>query len=227
MSSMVTNSDLSAILPVVLHIPHSSRIIPSDIRHMILLSDSELENELKKMTDSFTDGKPLRCSPTNSERETLINRYYRPHHLKFEKNVSASLHRYGKCLIIDCHSFPSAPLPYEDDQRKNRPDICIGIDELHTPVSLCQAVEFSVKKLGLSCAINRPFSGSIVPSEFYRKNLNIISIMIEINRRLYMHENTGEKSCKFSDCKESIQSIIQIIQRWRRCLNSFTPVILS
>ena len=41
--------------PIVIHIPHASRRIPHDIRGAILLSDSELEEELAKVTDAYTD----------------------------------------------------------------------------------------------------------------------------------------------------------------------------
>lgn len=40
---------------VVLHVPHSSRHVPSDVRDDILLDDDALERELDAMTDAFTD----------------------------------------------------------------------------------------------------------------------------------------------------------------------------
>ncbi len=40
---------------VVLHVPHSAREIPSEIRSQLLLTDSELEVELDEMTDTNTD----------------------------------------------------------------------------------------------------------------------------------------------------------------------------
>jgi N-formylglutamate deformylase len=42
-------------IPVILHVPHSSRQIPSDIRRGILLNDQALSAELDEMTDSHTD----------------------------------------------------------------------------------------------------------------------------------------------------------------------------
>ncbi len=63
----------------------------------------------------------------------IYQRYYDPHHARLETLVAEKLEASSKCLIIDCHSFPSKPLPYEPDQSANRPDICIGTDEFHTP----------------------------------------------------------------------------------------------
>ncbi len=42
-------------IPVILHVPHSSREIPEDIRKDILLNDEQLKIELDEMTDSHTD----------------------------------------------------------------------------------------------------------------------------------------------------------------------------
>lgn len=42
-------------IPVILHVPHSSRSIPSEIRRAILLDDISLNLELDEMTDSYTD----------------------------------------------------------------------------------------------------------------------------------------------------------------------------
>src|SRR5262245_2707733 len=39
----------------VLHIPHSSRNIPAEERRAICLDDAELDNELLRMTDTYTD----------------------------------------------------------------------------------------------------------------------------------------------------------------------------
>jgi len=40
---------------MILHLPHSSRFIPDDVRRAILLNDEALEAELLRMTDAFTD----------------------------------------------------------------------------------------------------------------------------------------------------------------------------
>ncbi|WP_286258241.1 N-formylglutamate amidohydrolase [Streptomyces graminofaciens] len=41
--------------PVILHVPHGSRVIPADVRAGILLDDPALERELDHITDAYTD----------------------------------------------------------------------------------------------------------------------------------------------------------------------------
>ncbi len=48
--------------PVILHVPHSARFIPADVRSGILLDDTQLNAELDSMTDSLTDSIALQAS---------------------------------------------------------------------------------------------------------------------------------------------------------------------
>jgi N-formylglutamate deformylase len=66
---------------------------------------------------------PLRRALNADERARLIGEHYRPHHAALERAVANALERTGQCLLIDAHSFPSVPLPYELDQEFRRPDI--------------------------------------------------------------------------------------------------------
>jgi hypothetical protein len=56
-----------------------------------------------------------------------------PHHARLTDAVDAALSEDGHCLIIDIHSFSSHPLPHEHDQDLDRPEICIGTDQFHSP----------------------------------------------------------------------------------------------
>jgi len=80
-------------------------------------------------------GAPLRDEAQAArEREALLARYYRPHHAALEAATAAALAAHGRCLIVDCHSFPSRPLPYEFKSSPDRwrvvhrPAVCIGTD---------------------------------------------------------------------------------------------------
>jgi N-formylglutamate amidohydrolase len=81
----------------------------------------------------------LRRIITDQERQVLLERYCHPHHLRLTQTVDSALSLHGKCLVVDCHSFPSHALPYEfDSTGKARPDICIGTDDFHTPPELAE-----------------------------------------------------------------------------------------
>ena len=129
-----------------------------------------------------TDGDPLRAI-SEIDRLTLIDTYYHPHHNKLTRMVDECLEKHNQCLIIDCHSFPAQPLPYECDL--NRPDICIGTDSYHTSTELKDCLLKVFEAFGYRVAIDSPFSGSIVPLKHYHKDQRVESVMIEVNRSLY------------------------------------------
>src|ERR1700733_2857053 len=62
------------------------------------------------------DGQRLRRSPSPAERQRLLARFYEPHHAALTTAVDTALAAHGNCLLVDGHSFPARPLPYEDDQ---------------------------------------------------------------------------------------------------------------
>jgi N-formylglutamate deformylase len=129
-----------------------------------------------------TDGDPLRAI-SEIDRLTLIDTYYHPHHNKLTRMVDSCLEQHNQCLIIDCHSFPAQPLPYECDL--NRPDICIGTDSYHTSTELKDCLLKVFENFGYCVAIDSPFSGTIVPLKHYHKDKRVESVMIEVNRSLY------------------------------------------
>ena len=110
------------------------------------------------------------------------------------------------CLIIDGHSFPALPLPYELNQRAFRPDFCIGTDDFHTSEELVATVEKELQSLGYSTARDQPFSGTIVPMKHYRKDRRVQSLMIEINRWLYLAED-------YSVDSERIETLVSVLRR--------------
>ena len=60
----------------------------------------------------------------NDIRERILQTYYDPHHEALTNAVQRALDKYNQCLIVDGHSFPAAPLPYELYQDAWRPDFC-------------------------------------------------------------------------------------------------------
>lgn len=242
---------------MILHVPHSSRVIPPDLRPTLRLSDADLARELLRMTDAWTDelfpaalgsgreavvfpvsrlvvdperfekddqepmalkgmgavymktsdGTPLRHDLSARERSALILRFYRVHHDKLEEAVEQELLKQGRALIVDCHSFPTRPLPFEDPALL-RPEICVGIDGYHTPPWLGAACIRLFEEKGYEVAPNTPFSGSLVPSRWFGSEPAVHSIMIEVRRDLSMDENTGERLPGFSALRDDLRAVL-------------------
>ena len=152
---------------------------------------------------------PLRRPLIEPERQALLERWYRPHHRFLTDALDTVLQTRGTCLIIDAHSFPAIPLPYEADQDPDRPDICIGTDAFHTPPRLRNLAVSLCLDAGWTVAVNRPFGGALVPMAYFMKDARVQSVMIEVNRRLYLDEQTGERSASFDRCRATLCRILQ------------------
>jgi len=69
-----------------------------------------------------------------------------------------------------------------------------------------------LRSQGFSAEVNRPFAGTLVPSEYYERDARVWSVMIEINRSLYMDEQTAQKRAGFgefaSQMRETLDRLI-------------------
>ena len=71
---------------------------------------------------------------------------------------------------------------------ENLPDICLGYDEKWFSKDNASKLKTYIEKMGYSCELNYPYSGALVPMEFYYdENPKIHSVMLEINRRIYLN----------------------------------------
>jgi N-formylglutamate amidohydrolase len=145
-----------------------------------------------------TDGRPLRGGDP-ATRSGLLARWYEPYHAALEREVDAALGAFGRCLVLDGHSFASAPLPSEPDQDPDRPDVCIGTDPFHTPRGLVDGLRTALEAEGFRVAVDRPFAGTLVPLRWYGIDPRVASVMLEVRRGTYMDEATGEPLAAFDE----------------------------
>jgi N-formylglutamate deformylase len=94
------------------------------------------------------------------------------------------------------------------DQTSHRADICIGTDAFHTPSVVRDAIVAAAEKEGYSVAVDAPFAGALVPLSSYQTDRRILSVMIEVNRRLYMDELSGQKTRDFGKVRAAIGRLI-------------------
>ena len=235
--------------PVVIHVPHSSTVIPPWVRARITLDDTDLHSELQAMTDADTDqiaelasrvcpvrpwifvnrlsrlvidperfpdpdvepmARPeigmgavytrtsdlrvLRLADTAHHNE-LLTRYFDPYAVALSEVVDGRLRSLGRATIIDLHSFPEMELPYEALHHggADRPELCLGTDDFHTPINLIDSARQSFASIG-RVGLDQPFAGTYVPLKHYRSDPQVTSIMIELRRDQYVGSTSSTQA---------------------------------
>lgn len=161
--------------------------------------------------ERFVDGEPMEakgmgiCYTRNvrlepmrevspEQRREIIDTLYVPHHRRLKAMVDAEVAKYGRCLIVDGHTFSAVPLPYEDDDL--RPEIDVGYDEsieLGKETARILSQWYDVSE-------NRPFAGSLRPLDRMGDS-RVASVMIEVRQDLDMEK-----------VRSNVQSTMEILE---------------
>ncbi|MER7777550.1 N-formylglutamate amidohydrolase [Streptomyces sp. NPDC096191] len=246
--------------PVILHVPHSSRGIPADVRTGIVLTDAALERELDHMTDAHTAEIAERAAglagltpwrfvnrtsrlvvdperfpdereemaavgmgavyTRTSHREVLraagtdpgplVERYFRPYARAMTEAVADRLAATGRAVVIDVHSYPTEPLPYELHGQGPRPAVCLGTDPFHTPPALLAAARAAFEPCG-ETGLDSPFGGTYVPLDFYGRRHEVRALMVEIRRDTYMTEPGGPAGPGLPHLARSLAALVDAV----------------
>jgi N-formylglutamate deformylase len=136
-----------------------------------------------------SQGKPLRADDPD-HAEALLGRHFRPYAEAFADLVDERLRAAGRAVILDVHSYPSTPLPYELHAGGARPAVCLGTDAFHTPAALVDAARSAFAPVG-AVDVDTPFAGCYVPLRHHRRDARVAALMVEIRRDAYMTEPGG------------------------------------
>lgn len=138
-----------------------------------------------------------------STKEEAFEEYVN-HHAAVQKQLFAM----GEgTLLIDCHSFSSMPTLL--NATPSDIDICIGYNDDETcpnKVTIGNIIQH-FKSKGYKVGVNEPFSNSktfSVPLQYH-------SVMLEVNKRLYMNEKTHEKTAGFQQLKHDIEAMYELL----------------
>ena len=118
----------------------------------------------------------------HDEVESRIALVHQPYHSAVQTALSDACSKFGRAILIDCHSMPS-----HDQQNRPLADIILG-DLHHTTFDqkIGKMLTSIIEDSGFSVAWNNPYAGGYITKNYGCANSNQQSIQIEINRRLYM-----------------------------------------
>ena len=120
-------------------------------------------------------------------KNAILKKYYYPHHKKFENDIKKLLMKNKQVIIVDCHSF-SKEIILHTKVKDKLPDICIGFNKTFINHKLVDFTKNYFENLGYSTSFNYPYDGSYIPNNI-NPNENILSIMLEINKEIYLKNN--------------------------------------
>ncbi len=155
------------------------------------------------------DRSPIR-ELTDGDRRRLLETYFEPYAAAFAAEVGRLLEDFGACTVVDVHSYPREQLPYELDDGP-RPQLCVGVDERHTPKVLVDVVLACAADHGLTSAVNTPFAGAYVPMDRYGLDDRVSAVMLEIRRDTYLDEETAQPHDGEADVAAFVTDVVATI----------------
>ncbi len=124
-----------------------------------------------------------------------IEELYKPYHRTLDALLHATRARFGYAVLIDCHSMPGGLRVGESG---SRPDFIIG-DRFGR--SCCERLTHAaialLEEMGYTVAHNKPYAGGFITEHYGRPAMACHALQIEINRSLYMNEQTLERLAGF------------------------------
>lgn len=154
-------------------------------------------------------GVPVYSSPLPAaEIRARIESFYRPYHQTLASLIDERVDQFGAVWHIDCHSMKSHGNAMNIDNGAARPDIVLGdLDGQSCDPAFTAFVTERLESDGLTVAINTPYKGAELTRAYSNPAAGRHSLQIEINRSLYMSEDTFERSSGFASLAAAIDRL--------------------
>jgi len=144
-----------------------------------------------------------------SEARERINVYWRPYHATLARLMEENRDRFGRSILIDCHSMPREAVAQLENTKQGRPDIVIG-DRFGASANsdLVDEIEAIFADAGFNVSRNAPFAGAYMVRQYGRPSRNQHAIQIEIDRSIYLDEALVKPNGNFRAVRGAMRNII-------------------
>jgi N-formylglutamate deformylase len=164
-----------------------------------------------RITDS---GAPIYARKlTAAEMQARIDNCWRPFHAAVASAIDAAHARHGFAIHLDCHSMPAVSAPFSTDYPGLvHADFVIGDREGTTAdPRLSRKICSHLESLGYTPSYNHPYKGVELVRRHGDPARNRHSIQVEINRKLYMDEDTLEMTPQAAKLKADLRSVLDML----------------
>jgi len=146
-----------------------------------------------------------------------IEKYYRPYHNALADLIETTHYNFGQAWHINCHSMPSASAYPKRaiglvGGNPRASDFVLGDrDGTTCDPAFTRTLRDYIKSLGYTVTINDPFKGVELVEKYSNPARGYHSIQIEINKALYMNEETNARNGNYENLKSHINTITAFI----------------
>ena len=143
------------------------------------------------------------------EAEARISRLWHPYHRALRQLLEESHSRFGRAVLIDCHSMPHEAIEAHARPGQPRPDVVLG-DRFGAAAGreVVERLEAAFAAAGLRVARNSPFAGAYIAQAYGRPSRGFHVVQVEIDRGLYMDEARVEKRADFVAFRGLVAGVI-------------------
>ena len=162
------------------------------------------------------NGEPMyRDKITLKQLMHRVNTYHRPYHKILKNMLDNTYKKFGKFYHVDAHSMQNQATAMSDQsQGTKRPDFVIGDREgTSCKRRFTDLIVDFLKSLNYSVDVNYPYKGMELVRAYSDPLQNKNSVQIEVNRKLYMNEETREKIDNFKILKQDLKKLINEIKK--------------
>jgi N-formylglutamate deformylase len=160
------------------------------------------------------DGMPMyNRRLTVAQVEARIANCWQPYHAAVCKAIDAAHARHGYSIHVNCHSMPAVASSHATDfPGMVHADFVLGNrDGATASPALMLCIQELLEKQGYSVAINHPYKGVELVRRYGNPALHRHSVQVEINRKLYMNEDTVEMTSGFNALQQHLQAMVQLL----------------
>jgi len=141
-----------------------------------------------------------------------IEHYYQPYHQAVASALGDAHAAFGTVWHVNCHSMPSSGGARGPANSWERADFVLGDrDGTTCAIGFRRMIQGTLERMGYDVRINDPYKGVELVRRFGHPRKGWHSIQIEVNRRLYMNEETLEKNAGFAKLKRDIDQLVKAV----------------
>ena len=165
---------------------------------------------------SRLSGQPIyRSRLSLSEVERRVRMAYWPYHHALQQLIDEGRSRFGKVMLLDCHSMPSFNANgalSRGGQKGGMIDIALGdrFGKSCSP-SIMRCAEAVLEEHGLKVARNRPYAGGYITTHYGQPSIGVHALQIEIRRGLYMDESRLRLHNTLDGIRGAMQSLLEAL----------------